>query len=105
MINSCLVERISNDKRFAPLAKVLTKNLQKADELFAVRFDRIKLQRLVFETERLQDDFNLSNMQVVEGKGTPEKGSGVKEKAEEAGLKNKVDKLVEQGFPMETYIS
>lgn len=65
MINSCLVERIQSEKRFASLAKVLAKNLQRADGEFASRFDRIKLQRLLFESERLKTEFNLSNLQVV----------------------------------------
>lgn len=65
LINSCLVERIQSEKRFAALSKVLAKNLQRADAEFASRFDRIKLQRLLFESERIKTEFNLSNVQVV----------------------------------------
>jgi hypothetical protein len=59
------VDRIQSEKRFAALGKVLAKNLQRADAEFSSRFDRIKLQRLLFESERIKTEFNLANVQVV----------------------------------------
>lgn len=82
------MERIASEKRFAGLSKILARNLQKADAEFVARFDRIKLQRLVFESERLKTE------EASRSKSTEQLGRTKSELNDEV-----------EGFSLEKYIS
>ena len=54
MLNSCLIERLTEETRFQPLINLLGALLSKSDEIFYQNFDKVRIQQRIAEAESSQ---------------------------------------------------